>query len=272
MLALALACLRPAWAAGPEADWATLSGRHVVVQHRNQPVLAETLRVRAEALYKSMCRDLGMTRRTDFWLGDRRATIVLYTDLAEFQRATGSPAWAAGRANPGTRRIELVGVTIATLESDLAHELAHLVFRDYVATSPNVPLWLDEGVAQWLSRPDPAASVSVGLAARIPLVELTGLRAADLPDTGEAITFYQQAASLVEFLVTTQGPARSGEFCRHLRDGRSLADALRFTYPHGPRTIDLLEQTWLSWLDTTRRRAERPGGGSDDAEKRIHVD
>ena len=35
------------------------------------------------------------------------------------------------------------------LESLLPHEMAHLIFRDFVGFRGEIPLWLDEGIAQW---------------------------------------------------------------------------------------------------------------------------
>ena len=31
----------------------------------------------------------------------------------------------------------------------MPHEITHLIFRDYVGFQGEVPVWLDEGVAQW---------------------------------------------------------------------------------------------------------------------------
>jgi len=35
------------------------------------------------------------------------------------------------------------------IDSILPHEIAHLIFRDFVGLSEHIPVWLDEGVAQW---------------------------------------------------------------------------------------------------------------------------
>ncbi len=270
LLAVRAPSAAPTEASAP-GDWETLRGTHVLVRHRNRPAFAETVRVRAEALYRTMCGDMGLTRREDFWAWDRRATIVLYPDIETFRRETGSPAWAAGRANPTDRRIELVGESADVVATDLPHELAHLIFRDFLGEAAAVPLWLDEGVAQWLSRPAGGGLVSAGIASRVALADLTRMRTADLTDTSTALAFYIQAASLVEFLVTTRGLAPFVTLCRHLRDGRALAEALRFTYPRDIRTIESLEHAWLQWVETLPDRARRSGGGPENAQKRIHI-
>ncbi len=63
------------------------------------------------------------------------------------------PAWAAGAAEPGDRRI-VVAVTAKGERQDreriLLHELAHLGVREAAGGAP-VPRWLDEGVARTLA-------------------------------------------------------------------------------------------------------------------------
>lgn len=51
------------------------------------------------------------------------------------------------------------------------------------------------------------------------------------------------------FLIERFGAARFRTFCGHLRDGKSMDDALRFTYPRSLRSIEELEATWIAYLE-----------------------
>ena len=54
--------------------------------------------------------------------------------------------------------------------------------------------------------------------------------------------FYVQAASVVEFLITEYGPDSFIFFCRQLRDGKNIEEALPFSYPTQMRTVQEMEE------------------------------
>ena len=61
-------------------------------------------------------------------------------------------------------------------------------------------------------------------------------------------TFYVEAASLVGFLIMEYNASRFSEFCRQLRDGKNVEDALRFAYPMAIRNVDDLEEKWRKFI------------------------
>ena len=61
-------------------------------------------------------------------------------------------------------------------------------------------------------------------------------------------TFYIEAVSLVGFLIEHYGASSFTDFCRQLRDGKSLEEALKFTYPTHITGIEELESAWLEYL------------------------
>ncbi len=85
---------------------------------------------------------------------DSPITVVLQTDNSFFD-TTRAPEWAEGW-NDGTIRIPAAGLELPNprLQQVLRHELAH----SFVAsrTGNNCPIWLQEGIAQWLEGGDPA--------------------------------------------------------------------------------------------------------------------
>lgn len=244
------------WGAGAvrEPPWEETRSRHFLVRHHGAVAFAAKIAAEAERHYEAIARDLGYTRFGGYWLWSERVTIVLHPTPAAFAAATGAPEWARGKADYRARRIHAIAGDEGLSEAVLPHELAHLVFREFVGFEGDVPLWLDEGVAQRqegggvaLARSRTRAWMSQG--GLISLAELTRLRREDVGTRIPAHAFYVQAASVVGSLVDVHGSERFTKFCRQLRDGRSLEDALRFTYPEAVRTIRDLERGWKTYLE-----------------------
>lgn len=98
-----------AWAAGAAdqaaVDWTVLKGAHFLVHHLGAESFAAQVGRTAEKEYARIAGALGFTRYGDFWLWDRRVKVFVYRERAGFGRATGAPAWAAGKADYVTREI-----------------------------------------------------------------------------------------------------------------------------------------------------------------------
>jgi hypothetical protein len=254
---LAASCVGEAAQPSTDQPWEETTSKHFIVRHRSDAAFAVTIAAAAERHYEAIARDLGYTRFGDYWLWEQRATIVLHPSVVAFAAATGAPVWARGKADHSVRTIHAVTGDGNLSESVLPHELAHLIFRQFVGFEGDIPLWLDEGVAQREESEGKllARSRTRGLMARgrlASLAELTDVRGADLGSRIPAEAFYPQAGSLVGFLVDVHGSERFTKFCRQLRDGRALEDALRFTYPETLRTMQDLERGWKAYLEGGR--------------------
>ncbi|MBN1913540.1 MAG: hypothetical protein JW788_03980, partial [Candidatus Omnitrophica bacterium] len=159
-------------------------------------------------------------------------------------------------------------------ESLLPHEMAHLIFRDFIGFKGEVPLWLDEGVAQWeeeLKREKVKAAVRrlynnnmllyledmMQIDSRR-LKKAEGIKVAQgaegpvdpasLSEESLVRTYYIQAASLVGFLIEKYGSESFIYFCRQLRDGKDMDEALRFAYPNQAPDLETLEKKWRKSL------------------------
>lgn len=254
ILILAIHAAAVARAAPVRIEWREARTKHFRVQFVTGKSFAEEVGRQAESHYERIRRDLGFTKRGDFWLWDKRVKLLVYPNVETFTAAASVPAWVLGKANYATREIATYHSCDAFLDSVLPHEIAHLVFRDFVGFEGQVPLWLDEGVAQW---EEPERRKTAVRHARLlfsqgrlmPLTKLTGVGPAQLDDHRFAQDFYTQAASLVGFLVEQHGAERFRKLCRKLRDGKTLAGALRFTYPGTIRSIARLERAWIGHLE-----------------------
>ena len=135
-------------------SWQEMRGDHFIVYYEKQDraFAADTLRD-AEYYYTDIATDLGYARYSNFWQWEKRVKIFIYPGQDSFLKATGQPSWSVGNANYATKSISSFSGSGEFLQSILPHEIAHLIFRDFVGFAGEVPLWLDEGVAQWQEKP-----------------------------------------------------------------------------------------------------------------------
>lgn len=235
-------------------SWQELKGEHFIIYHekQDQAFASEVLR-RSEYYYKDIASSLGYARYSNFWQWEKRVKVYVYPGKDAFLKATGQPAWSSGNANYITKQISGFSDSGEFLNSVLPHEIAHLIFRDFVGFAGEVPLWLDEGVAQWHERPKRQAvdAYVKALYKEKKLMPLNKLMAFDVrrvSSDDEAKNFYIQAASLVGFLIEQFGADGFAHFCRQLRDGKGLDEALRFSYPAHVRSLKELEEKWLGYV------------------------
>lgn len=252
VFALSTGVCRRAGAAPKPDEWRVLKSTHFLVYYRGDERFSRRVVSRAESEYDRIAAGLGCRKRSNFWLWDKRVKIYVYETKEAFLRATGSPEWAAGKANYDRHTIVTFRGSEAFVNSVLSHELGHLIFRDFMGFSNHVPLWLEEGIAQWAeSRPgEPRNQMRARLLARqsVSLDVLTRTDIRRSRELAEAGLFYTQAASVVDFLISKYGNRRFRKFCGHLRDGRSLDDALRFTYPGAMGNLEAMEESWRAYV------------------------
>ncbi len=248
----------PAASDGGRKPWETHKSKHFIVMHSDADELARKVCVAAEKHYVRIARDLGYTRYDNFWLWDERAVIRIHASHAAYVAATRAPAWSAGKANHTKREVETFVGSPAFVERILPHELTHLVFRDFVGFRGEVPLWLDEGVAQWQETRATGDGVH-RLAGRLhrsggllPVSQLTRVDVRKGAGAVHAALFYAQAASLVSFMISEYGAPSFQKLCTQLRDGKSLNDALRFTYPRTIRSMQALDKAWKQHLESIK--------------------
>lgn len=239
-----------AWA----QNWEELKGDHFIIFFfQGGDKFAKEVLKKAEKYYTQISADLGHERYSDFWQWDQRVKIYIYPTEEAYRKYPGSNPWSHGLADYSNREIRSYAWKEGFLEALLPHELTHLIFRDYVGFSGQIPLWLDEGVAQW---EEPAKREIVKQAMQevlkkgeaLPLKTLTETDVRNWTDSGKVTAFYIQAMSIVDFLVTRFGAGDFIAFCRQLRDGKSFQEALMFSYPTAIRDLSDLEGKWKSYL------------------------
>ena len=257
-------------------EWQELKGEHFIAYFTQEQRFAKEALDKAEGYYRRIASDLGYPRYKEFWLWDKRVKIYIYLDHASYIKATGQPEWSQGMADYKNKQIASFSGSRGFLESILPHEVAHLIFRDFVGFVGEIPLWLDEGVAQWAEEAkrkdmksmakefyekDGLLSIEDMMKLDIRNIKdknLVHIRPARTKKGDMAVlflspdnlitTYYLQSVSLVDFLIEKYGSDRFAEFCRQLRDGKTLAGALRFAYPTYIRSLKELEDRWREYL------------------------
>jgi len=233
-------------------DWQELKSEHFIVFYLDDYKFAQEVLTQSEKYYDKIASDLGYSRYDNFWQWDNRAKIYLYRDHEEFLRATGKPSWVYGTAIYDKREIVSYRWGKGFIDALLPHELAHLIFRDFVGFKGEVPLWLDEGVAQWeeAQRRKWAITIVKELIKNkefVPLKELTKVGSGSENDAVLSAKLYAQAVTLVGYLIEKYGPTKFVLLCQQLRDGKSMDEALSFVYTDSIRDISELEKGWLKY-------------------------
>ncbi len=258
-------------------QWREIGAEHFIIYFTGEEKFAQEVSRKAEEYYKDIALELGYPRYSEFWTWDKRVKIYIYPEHKSYLKATGQPGWSQGMADYSHKQIVSFIWSKDFLESLLPHETAHLIFRDFVGFKGEIPLWLDEGVAQWSEKPKRSEMKAMvknlynkdGL---LSLEDMMKLNIQSFNEKGRVYirptrtkknepgilflsaenlvnTYYLQAVSLVGFLIERYGSDNFAEFCRQLRDGKNLNDALTFAYPTYIRSLKDLEDRWREYLE-----------------------
>ncbi|MBW2065630.1 MAG: hypothetical protein JRJ03_11975 [Deltaproteobacteria bacterium] len=169
------------------------------------------------------------------WRLDFRPTIYLVRRNKEFQRMAATDIIVAF-ALPSKKLIVIDYSRMKTdpfsIEVTLKHELCHLLLHEHIPEE-NLPFWLDEGLAQWMSggiseliTPSKRSLLKEAtLAGRY--VTLQDLKKRYAAGRDSLLLAYEASKSLVEFIIRKHGSERLLEALRYLETGHSLEEALK---------------------------------------------
>ncbi len=177
------------------------------IYHYFHDFIATPVSVEAEFYYRVIARDLN--KDTSHW--ERKAQVFIFespTDWKTFQTHGFLDPWTAGIHHHGELFIQR-DPNLKFKGNTLGHEIAHLVVDRFYGS--NVPLWLNEGYAEYISRvayasyyrargyDAKARTDSLDAVSFIPLDRLT--QAVTYPaDVREVVAFYTESEKLVRFL------------------------------------------------------------------------
>ncbi len=178
------------------------------IYHFRSAVAATEASIEAEFYYRVIAADL--KKESAIW--QRKAHIFIFDsekEWAEFQKSGGLDPWTGG-LQTGSELFVLRDAKARWKGRTLGHEIAHLVVNRFFPGQ--IPLWLNEGYAENVSRKAYAAfyrargfaskpgGAIVPKASFIPLDRLMNLQSYPA-DVHEVETFYGESDALVRFLV-----------------------------------------------------------------------
>lgn len=256
-------------------DWKEFKSEHFIVYFTGNDNFAKDVLHKAEKYYRNIAVELGYARYSDFWVWDKRVKIYVYPDHETYLKKTKQISWSHGMANYQEKSISSYEKSRDFTLSVLPHEIAHLIFRDFVGFEGEVPLWLDEGVAQWAeeARREQFKTALKQLYEKDALLLLSDMMKLDVrrftknrlyirptvtKDGSAGVVFlsldqlvasyYLEGVGLVGFLIEKYGSNRFADFCRQLRNGKTMNGALKGAYPHHIKNIEDLEKKWREHL------------------------
>lgn len=244
----------PAVLSQTDKSWNELKGSHFIIYYKNSsPNFSAKVMKNAEQYYNQIASDLGYPRRNQFWLWENRCKIYLYPNRESFLALTPeATTWSNGFAVPEQKAIVSFEGSDVFLDSILPHELAHLVFRDFVGLqNGGVPLWLDEGLAMSQEKAkrasfDHLVHQMIAEGKWIPIAQLNNIHSLQGYSTPQAAAFYAESQSLVRFILKNGGPSdRFVQFCRDLRDGKNLDEAFSSNYQRKFPSVQKFEEAWV---------------------------
>ena len=221
------------------------------VYHFQRSSVATPVAVEAEFHFRVVTKELG---RPDLpWT--RKAHIYIFEEAAaweSFQTVGGLEPWTGGIQSGGSLFI-VRHPAYHFNDNSLGHEIAHLVlFRLY---GNRVPLWLNEGFAQYASKNAHASFLrargfnskptSRGVEAE-KLFPLAALATMGYPPEAQVPAFYHQSERLVRFLARTDRP-KFFEMLDLLASGQTLDAALARTHGSDFGSVIALEERFSTY-------------------------
>ena len=227
--------------------------RHFTVQfdgHENRDLYRTVIETLEEAY--------GEVGRALSFYPDDEVSVVLYTGK-QFQDITRLPGWA-GASYDGKIRVPSVGYEQQpdVLKKILYHEYVHAVIHSITRQqlggikdlpSPRVPLWLHEGLAQYLETGSERGAVDERLrplAQRQAMIPLTVLEGSFMGlNAAQASLAYAESLSVVGYLVDRHGMYRVKRFLEALSRHQGIEPACQEAFS---LSYDALQTSWRSSL------------------------
>lgn len=227
-------------------NWQIEKSKHFIVYYQEgvpENFVKEVIEA-SEGYYAKITQRLGFNRY-NFWLWDERAKIYLYRNSEEYRIQTGAPSWSGGSAAAEEKIIRTYPWAEDFLDNTLPHEMGHIIFREFVGTRAEIPLWLDEGVASLQEEANSAQRIKMarGLIKSEMFISLDKLNEIDRKTLVIPEIFYIEAVSLVNYLIEEFGRDDFVRFCRRLRDGERIEEAIRRIYRF--QNILELNEAWV---------------------------
>jgi|GEM_PF-597765 hypothetical protein len=219
-----------------ESDFKELKCDHFIIYY--SPAVGDNyaygIRDIAEQFFSRITEEFNLIRGK-LWLWENRAKIYVARDRDDYSRRFNCPQWS-GACVDYRERLIYTYPNQNRFSAILAHELTHIIFREYVGEK-NFPLWLDEAVAMYIEDKYnngahqgylPAAKVMIRDNNYIPFEKLNKIDGLFLNSQPQeyADIFYIESFSLINFMIKDRGRDTFNYFLFCLRNDATLEEAL----------------------------------------------
>jgi hypothetical protein len=187
------------------------------------------------------------------WRVNFRPTILLVKNAEDFQRLAGSKlivAFAIPQRNLMVIDNSKMKTHPFSMEITLKHELCHLLLNGHIRRK-NLPRWLDEGIAQWVSGGiaeiimNQKRSILHEAALSGKHIRIRALTENFPPEKKALFLAYEESRSLVEYIIGHFGIDGILAILKHLKDGKDIDEAIFETLSI---SFDELERRWHQHL------------------------
>jgi hypothetical protein len=232
------------------ADWKHGETEHFIY-HFQRSYVATPVAVEAEFHFRVVLKELAKsdvvwTEKAHIYIFEKPA------DWESFQSAGQLEPWTGG-IQSGSSLFIVRNPAYKFTDNSLGHEIVHLMVRRLYGA--RVPLWLNEGLAQTLSKNAHAAyqrargyvakPYSNGIAAE-KLFPLRTLTAMHYPPAAQVETFYDQSERLVRFLINADR-ARFLEILQLTANGEAFEAALSRASSASFPSLSALEESFVPY-------------------------
>ena len=220
---------------------------------------AERVSKEAEKYYKRLLKILKYGGTLE-----QKCKVYIYKDTEQYIKTLKKfdsyfPVWSAGLHFPKTATrgpIVCAYFTDGLFEHTFPHELTHAIFREFVGglgmpTVIKIPLWLNEGMAVYMEKGADyklAVKRAVDNGSYMRLKTLTDLTRYP-QDLQKRDLFYQEAPSVVEFLIVTYGGDKFLFFSKRLiRKNEDINQSLFSVYYPHIQNVEQLDKSWVEYV------------------------
>jgi hypothetical protein len=191
-------------------EWKHAETEHFIY-HFQKSYVATPVSVEAEFHFRVIAKELGQTAAA--W--PHKAHIYIFerpADWESFQSVGGLEPWTGG-IQSGSSLFIVRNPAYKFTDNSLGHEIVHLLVRRWYGE--RIPLWLNEGLAQYLSKNAHAsylrargyrAKPSSSAVAAEKFIPLTVLATMSYPPADQVDAFYDQSERLARFLAAADKP------------------------------------------------------------------
>lgn len=240
--------------------WFEKQSDHFIVKYLNSDDLdfIKQVLLKAESDYTKIADSIGYARYSNYWSWQDKVVIYIYEDSQHYTKSTGQPWWSSAGAVRDlklfdSRAIVTYKQEVGFTDEILAHEIAHLIMRDFIGFDVNIPVWFDEGVAQ-LQEKDKAKQAKEFMKNMLSFdqyIPFNIFLRQDIRDQSEPFIvalFYAQSVSVVDFLITKYGSFKFSQLCLDLKNKKSFEMALKSIYPLAFGSLDDFQGKWIGFV------------------------